>query len=276
MKKIAIFIHIGALQVSVTQPIVDRIMSNLQESGLYDAADVIHCGVVGRDLDLIVLPSKAVIVYKSYDPSVYELPTLNQLRQFSILNPDYNVLYLHSKGATNKRCKGINYQQKWSDVMQYFCIAQHKRCIKLLDEGYKAVGCLLQFNKPSCPMKLQGAHFCGNMWWATSEHISTRPHLPPDTSGYGASAEFWIIPQVDSTIPIASLFNHPYTDYSIPECGGLYGNAIENYEDSQDTVFVYGHPLSPSCVSLVVTAVLVLTILLLLILANLHVIISKK
>lgn len=223
---IVIFIHIGALDINITQPIIDKIIFNLNNSGLYNLATKIYCGVVGKDLDLVQLPKKCEIIYKNYDPSVYEIPTINKLLEFVKTNKNHYILYLHTKGATKKKCNGINYQEKWSDVMQHFCIKNHKKCVELLDKGYDTVGCLLQ------NILYFGAHYSGNFWWTKSSYIKNHDYLPKDTTSWGRGAEFWLLPKFNINTNIASLYNNSLTYKNTPPCNGLYGNIIENYENT--------------------------------------------
>lgn len=235
---VVIFVHIGALDIKVTQPILNKMFCNMQSSGLYETADKIYCGIVGKDLSSVQLPGKVEILFENYDASVYEIPTINQVRLFAENNPNWHILYMHTKGATNKVCDGVNYQQRWSDAMQYFCIHRHKRCIDLLDEGYDTVGCLLQTR-----FGIFGTYYCGNFWWASSDHIRTRPHLLKDSSGWGRSAEFWLIPKVNLNVKVASLYNSKLTRTSIPPCAGLYGNALHDYETTDPDLLLTPSPL---------------------------------
>lgn len=63
----------------------------------------IYYGIVGKDLHLIKLPKKFEIVYKNYDPVVYEIPTINKLLDFAKSNTKHYILYLHTKGVTKKK-----------------------------------------------------------------------------------------------------------------------------------------------------------------------------
>jgi len=247
---VVIFVHIGALDIEITRPILSKMFSNLQISGLYEEADKIYCGIVGQDLNSVELPSKAEIIYKNYDPSVYEIPILNEVRRFSQNNPKCYILYMHTKGATNKVCNGVNYQQRWSDVMQHFCVHRYKRCIDLLDKGYNTAGCLLHTR-----LGVWNTHYCGNFWWATSEYIRKRPYLPEDLSGFGISAEFWLIPKLNLNVKAASLYNNKLTRKSIPPCSGLYGNAINEYEETDPDWLFTTSPLPAVALLILLVAV---------------------
>jgi hypothetical protein len=250
-----IFIHIGAIDVNITQPILNKIITNLTKSGLYSKAKKIYYGIVGKDLDLIKLPKKFEIVYKNYDPVVYEIPTINKLLDFAKSNTKHYILYLHTKGVTKKKCNDINYQEKWSDIMQYFCITKYKKCIEVLDKGYDTVGCLLQHKF------IFMTHYCGNFWWCNSEYIKTRPYLPKDTSGWGKSAEFWVVPKININTNCASLYNNKITSVSIPPCSGLYGNNIENYENSDIDNIKTGPKLLPFILLILIVSLVILLVI---------------
>ena len=215
--RIICYIHAGVLDINVTQPLLDDIIQRIRDSGLYSKLERINIGAVGKDWKQLKIPNKATIVYNNEDASVYEIPTLNHMRDFASKNPDTFILYLHTKGATQKRCNGKNYQLHWSRLMQHFCINHHNLCTSLLKK-YKTVGCLMKHD-----------HYCGNFWWARGDHVAQKQHIPPDTSGWGREAEFWIMNPPISNSHI-SLFDSKFQHGSTPPCNGLYGNKVD-YEN---------------------------------------------
>ena len=207
--EIACFIHVGALDISITQPIYNKIINRLKSAGLYHYLHTIKLGVVGKDWNKLQYSDKEEIVYHNDDPKVFEIPTVNALRSFCIENPHVYVLYMHTKGATAKRCKDINYQERWCEMMLHYCVDHFKTCLTLLN-SYKTVGC-----------EMQRSHYSGNFWWARGDYIATKNECPPDKSGWGESAESWVMnPPLKSSH--ACLFTTRMNNE--PPCKGLYGN----------------------------------------------------
>ena len=167
------YVHIGAINIDVTQSILDELFDRLHKSGLYKKLEEIRCGLVGQSARCILVPEKANVVFYTDDPSVYEIPTLNNMRDFALKNKDTYILYLHTKGATSKRCNGVNYQLQWSKLMQHFCIDRHEECISLLQK-YMTVGCLMNEN-----------YYCGNFWWVRGDYVANKEQIVPDKSGWG-------------------------------------------------------------------------------------------
>ena len=98
------YVHIGAINIDVTQSILDELFDRLHKSGLYKKLEEIRCGLVGQSARCILVPEKANVVFYNDDPSVYEIPTLNNMRDFeSDKLSDKHTLagYLGQKNARN-------------------------------------------------------------------------------------------------------------------------------------------------------------------------------
>jgi len=124
------------------------------------------------------------------DYKKYEFPTLEMLREFCINNPEYLVLYVHTKGVT----RNIPSVQDWRKCMLYFLVKHYQTCIKLL-ESYDAVG----INYMPCPLP----HYQGNFWWARASYIATLKNVKDtlditnisDKKGFSErhKAEMWLL-----------------------------------------------------------------------------------
>lgn len=185
---IAIFYHIG--QVGIGAFIYQQQIHRLYCSGLINKADYIHLGVSGNN-DLFDIPDKAII--KRNNNLKEETDTLISLKEFCKENPNYKVLYLHTKGSS-KQSLEVN---AWRLYMEYFLIDRWKECVKYLDK-YDCCG--VDFNKNGntvwsdgslTPPKYDTGHFSGNFWWANASYINTldESYL---YSGFRLDREFWI------------------------------------------------------------------------------------
>ena len=115
-----------------------------------------------------------VLTNHSEDASLFEIPTINKIKQFSELNPYCKVLYLHTKGISHKNHKCVD---DWIEMMLYFLTDQE--CISHLD-SYDTVGC----NYQCTPKK----HYSGNFWWAKCNYLSGLP----DCGLNKMDAEMWL------------------------------------------------------------------------------------
>ena len=107
----------------------------------------------------------------SLDHLLFEIPTINLVRDFSIKNKNCNILYLHTKGIThNKPCV-----QDWIDMMLYFLI-------KPQNHLYDTSGC--NYHDGTKYPK----HYSGNFWWAKTDYLATLP----ECIGQKFEAEFWL------------------------------------------------------------------------------------
>jgi beta-1,4-mannosyl-glycoprotein beta-1,4-N-acetylglucosaminyltransferase len=143
-----------------------------------------------------ILPDTILTNY-STDINLFEIPTINKMRQFAIENPNAKVLYLHTKGISNPS----NCINDWIDMMLYFLLQES--CIKSLNI-YDTVGCNYQNDN------INPAHYSGNFWWATSKYLSKLPVCGPNKF----DAEFWLhINQPNYLSLHNSGLNHYYERY---------------------------------------------------------------
>jgi hypothetical protein len=167
--KIAIFYHIA--QMGLGAYIYQQQVHRLYTSGLIKEADYIHFGVNG-DNQLFNVPDNAIVHYNKDWGT--EKETLISLKTFCKENPDYKVLYFHTKGAT----KDTLTVQSWRLMMEYFVIDKWKDCIQYLND-YTCIGCHMgTIGASICAdgslIKNDKTHmYMGNFWWANASYINT-------------------------------------------------------------------------------------------------------
>lgn len=147
---------------------------------------------------------KQTIEY-SYEDN--EIKTLNKLRQFSIDNEDYKILYIHTKGVCNKN----DNIDSWRQYMSFYNITNYKTMIDKL-QFFDVCG----IDYREYPQK----HYSGNFWWSKSEYIKTLD-LPINTYSCLTErhkSEFWICSKTDNC-------------YSAFDCGvNVYERHLNNYD----------------------------------------------
>jgi hypothetical protein len=67
---------------------------------------------------------------------LYEVPTINTIKQFSENNPNTNILYIHTKGVSYD--DSYIEETDWINMMLYFLLKRDS--IKLL-ETFETLGC---------------------------------------------------------------------------------------------------------------------------------------
>jgi hypothetical protein len=186
--KIAIFYHIGQLGLGAF--IYQAQIHRLYASGLIKAADYIHFGVNG-DQELFNVPDKAVIKRNTYWKE--ETETLMSLRDFASENPEYKILYLHTKGASKNTLNSQSYRL----MMEYFVIDKWKECVEHLNE-YDCVGQTWIVNGDTVWSNGEVTHntenighFSGNFWWTNASYVNKLDNNYLE-SGYRLDREFWI------------------------------------------------------------------------------------
>lgn len=187
--KIAIFYHVGQLGHRWKMLYQEQIQS-LFTSGLYDACDFIHVGINGNE-KLPFVTDKIKFVYN--ENKVLEADTLSALWKFSYDNPDYKVLYFHTKGVTQPT---FNFNVNgWRLYLEYFTIHKWKENIDLLNEC-DCVGtevrtkAILNYGNEN-QFDINVSHYPGNFWWANSSYIKTLSTDYLYKNNYGKNTERW-------------------------------------------------------------------------------------
>jgi len=201
-EKIAIFYHI--YQANHWVNLFEKQIIALQQSGLYDTAKYIHFGINGDQ----PLPYDLIKVnqVKRNNKIDSEADTLLDLFKFASKNPDYKILYLHTKGTgwgDDKIRNDRHYEvlknvltknlDLWESYMSYFNINRWRDCVELLNE-YDCVGTEWLKEANILDKKIYIPHYSGNFWWANANYISQLDpgFLYENTEWKRHQSEFWI------------------------------------------------------------------------------------
>jgi hypothetical protein len=190
-EKIIIFYHV--YQYKGWERLFYDQINSLVISGLYHACDLIHIGINGDEELPFNLP-KFKINYNINKNS--ESDTLKSLHDFCVYNPDYKVMYFHTKGVATDYL----YITKWRYYMEYFIIHRWKDCIQALNE-YDTVGTEYIFHSTLINQNTGeeetewNPHYSGNFWWVNSSYITKLDpnYLYLEDKGWSRyRSEFWL------------------------------------------------------------------------------------
>jgi hypothetical protein len=179
-KKAACFIHNANLDIWGTE-ILENLLNTMKNSKFFDLVDFVFINNIGKNIDnheFESISDKIIVKNFSSDIKQYEASTLNLIHSFSKINPNYKILYLHSKGCTHAKNK--SYVQNlfdWINFMLYCLVTNATSCINLL-ENNDCVGCNLrypQFGDNTNMYNGDPKHYSGNFWWATSNYLASNP-----------------------------------------------------------------------------------------------------
>lgn len=205
MKNI-VFIHCGNLIIDKfsrpnhlrCQNIINEMGSYIESSGIIDVVDSINIEVVGNPNIELNLP-KVNINFNGHDVHKWEFPTLNKVIEFAKHNPDYNILYLHTKGSSSSTSdENAKYADDIRNYHLYWTVTHHKLCLDAL-QTHDVAGAELQLS----PVR----HYSHNMWWTRASHLNNLNHPLDYPMVYDErhQAEFWI--GRDDTAKYYSVYN---------------------------------------------------------------------
>lgn len=193
---IAIFYHL--YQINNWKELFQEQINSLIQSGLYDECEFIHVGINGTQ-ELPIIFDKIKVEYN--ENKILEANTLNSLWDFCNENPDYKVLYFHSKGVTHLNDGLCEYNtNSWRKYLEYFVIGKWKNCVQDLNE-HDCVGAewndysISQDQNTQEYVKEPNSHYAGNFWWANASYIQKLDldyiyHKKDERGRY--RSEFWI------------------------------------------------------------------------------------
>jgi GR25 family glycosyltransferase involved in LPS biosynthesis len=159
---------------------------------IFDKIYIINIGLPIEN----IYGDKFEIINYSDNIALYENPTINFIRNFSEINANSYVLYLHTKGVRYN--PNDTKENDWIDYMLYFLVEQSQLCISVLNNDYETVGC--NYNR-DIDRTVDGwnmndphsypSHYSGNFWWANSNYLKTLPLLSVENPERMAP-EFWL------------------------------------------------------------------------------------
>jgi len=163
---------------------LEYLIKRIEESKTIDIFEKIYIVNIGIPIET-TYGSKYEIINYSTDSSLYEAPAINKIQNFSLQNPNCNILYIHTKGIRYN----INDQKEndWINLMLYFLLDKHSDCIQKLNENYDVVGCnycckIYHYIPP---------HFSGNFWWANTNYLKSLNKIDESLKERNSS-EFWL------------------------------------------------------------------------------------
>lgn len=180
--RLAVFYHVWCS--NHWREVVEEQLKALRESGLTEVASV-SIGVIGEPLahrevwDMAKIKNVSIWLLGD-DPTQYEFPTLDRLREHAAVN-DGAVCYIHSKGVSVPR---NNLHDWWRETMMNGVIRNWRECVAALEAGSDVAGC-----KFTHSVHGDLPYFAGNFWWAKCSHIRT---LPPFARPHRYEAERWV------------------------------------------------------------------------------------
>ena len=189
MSKLAVFIH--GVMLSRVEERLEQFFRYFNESGLYSQVDFIRINILGDKLPTLsqnLIRCKTQFNLLGSDMTQYELYHQANLYEFCKENPDYKILYLHTKMVGKELNLCIEDQIEYN---LYFLVKKWKECIDILDK-YQACGLDLRTD----PVLHYSSH-----WWANASYIRTLPHpyefidlskYPNPLNSQRHSAEFWL------------------------------------------------------------------------------------
>lgn len=171
---------------------LEYLINKLNTSGCTNIFEKIYINNIGLPIKNDYGEKFEIINY-SEDTQLFEIPTINFIKNFSEINNNCYILYIHTKGIrySNNDIK----ENDWIDYMLYFLVEKYKICISILDNYYDVIGCnysndldkeCFKFTNPFPP-----PHYNGNFWWANTNYLTTLPQLSIHNINRN-DAEFWL------------------------------------------------------------------------------------
>ena len=185
--KLACFIHSTTLEIWKDEFLM-TLLNQIRSSGLLAKLDHFCIVNTGLAIDNQAIESNyapAKVIHYSQQTNEFENVTVKLLHTFCRFNPEYKVLYMHTKGVSYGRdhvfLPGIH---SWNRFMLYGLVDNYEKCLQLM-HIYDTIGSNYRPSQDG-----NGQHYSGNFWWATAKYIST---LPIDYMKNKYDPEFWLL-----------------------------------------------------------------------------------
>lgn len=191
--------------------VLNKIINLIKSSGFYYYLNNIYIINIGLPIDSNYYKddNKIQVNNFSLNSTIYEMPTINKIVEFSKNNPNSNILYLHTKGVSHIKNNNTTqyYVNDWSNMMLHFLVEKHQHCINILNnKNVDTIGCNYHPNMNNIPQ-----HWSGNFWWAKSQYLSNLPSLQNITSSN--DCEFWLFKNNPAFIELHNSQVNHYHEY---------------------------------------------------------------
>ena len=182
--------------------IISDQITQMVNSGLWEAASEIHFGINGGDESRAtaraIIPHKADLTFHGLESRSENL-TIVMIEEWVKTHPGWNVLYLHGKGASHDPNShyGLNVARPWREGMMQDLVVNWRTCVSDLDAH--DVACMVWLWEQGWD---KSQHYAaGTFFWATSDFLAKLPSIylreRIKLDGIGAAssrfeAEVWI------------------------------------------------------------------------------------
>ena len=177
------------------------------------------------------------------------------MHDFSEINRDCNILYLHTKGIShiNNLLTQQNNIKNWVDMMLYFLVEKFELCIDKLNNN-DAVGCNYYTTPEEAYHLACGGQvflaFSGNFWWSKSNFIKTLPKLNISENINKYDAELWLCKN-NPTVHILHnshvnhyLQNYPRERYIIKKFNASQEYQFNKLDNKYNEIYKKSHKIS--------------------------------
>jgi hypothetical protein len=182
-RPIAIFFHglfvVGDPPKSLPNAarVIHRLVVQMADSGLMDAAQEIHVGINGgKESEGMVanyIPKKATVTYHGLQCRNENL-TLVMLENWVKVHPGWNVLYFHAKNASHDPNSDYGrFGEGWREGMAADLITNWRQCVTDLDTGFDIVCSHWMWNCADGTQHIPA----GNFLWVTSDFAAKLPSI---------------------------------------------------------------------------------------------------
>ena len=183
MKPIAIFFHglffLRDRHMANAGCIISDQITQMVNSGLWDAATEIHFGINGgkesEEAAKSIIPPKATVKFHGLDSRSENL-TIVMIEEWVKTHPGWNVIYLHGKGCSHDPNSdyAMRVSKPWRDSMMQDLVINWRQCVADLDAGYD-VACMVWLWNQGWD---QSQHYAaGTFFWATSDFLAKLPSI---------------------------------------------------------------------------------------------------
>ena len=185
--KLACFLHSTTLEIWKDEFLM-TLLNHIKSSGLLGKLDhfcIVNTGLPIKDHIIEKEFHPAKVIHYSNHTNDYENVTIKLLYTFCRFNPDYKVLYMHTKGISyDKEHTFLPGIHSWNRFMMYGLVDNYAKCLRLM-HIYDTVGSNYRPREDG-----NNQHYSGNFWWATAKYIST---LPIAYMKNKYDPEFWLL-----------------------------------------------------------------------------------
>ncbi|WP_371347500.1 hypothetical protein [Ancylobacter sp. IITR112] len=159
---VAIFLHVAT--IGRYNEVMNEVLGAISSSKHPHLIRSIEVNIVGQgEVTVDRDDPRLTLIRRHDDVTIFEIPTLQSIHNYSKMNPGENILYFNCLGGRHLGA-GFHIRKTWRQMLYQYYIDDMRDCLTALSQSD---ACGIFWHEKPLP------HFASNNWWAKADYIAS-------------------------------------------------------------------------------------------------------